>query len=346
MCGLGVRAVAINSETITAAKDEGRDLMDEVRRCRWSVSLWSPEKLTSSGADAVIRDETFRRNLALYGVDETHVVYIWGASFRAAYRQIGLVHKRLPKHVPLVAVTATLVPGAEQNGVCDTLGLRAGKFYFDRYSNERSNVRVVVRELTHGLGGDTFPDIAWVLDAGEKVVLYCKTIELAFRVALYLWSLCPAGPGRMKAVRLWYSLTSSTYNAETLDLFTNNPDTCAIVATVAFGLGMNQRNIWKVVNVGLQDSLSPIIQQDGRAGRDLETAAVGMTYVEASAIEEIRRAIQNEGTSKNSGKSTNGDKKDKLEVNLARYLRAHVTGLCLQATINGPQHFRLSPDVP
>ncbi|KAH7902761.1 P-loop containing nucleoside triphosphate hydrolase protein [Hygrophoropsis aurantiaca] len=212
--------------------------MDEVRRCRWSVSLWSPEKLTSSGADAVIRDETFRRNLALYGVDETHVVYIWGASFRAAYRQIGLVHKRLPKHVPLVAVTATLVPGAEQN------------------------------ELTHGLGGDTFPDIAWVLDAGEKVVLYCKTIELAFRVALYLWSLCPAGPARrMKAVRLWYSLTSSTYNAETLDLFTNDPDTCAIVATVAFGLGMNQRNIWKVVNVGLQDSLSPIIQQDGRAGR-------------------------------------------------------------------------------
>ncbi|KAH7903695.1 hypothetical protein BJ138DRAFT_1107456, partial [Hygrophoropsis aurantiaca] len=53
--------------------------------------------------------------------------------------------------------------------------------------------------------------------------------------------------------------------------------------------------------------------------------AVGMTYVEASAIEEIRRVIQNEGTSKNSGKSTNGDKKDKLEACVCKQLSTTYT---------------------
>ncbi|KAF9230789.1 P-loop containing nucleoside triphosphate hydrolase protein, partial [Melanogaster broomeanus] len=206
MTAMGLKAVAINSKMITTALDENRDLLDEVRRCEWNISLWSPEKLASQGADAVLRDETFRKNVVLYGVDEAHVVNAWGKSFRMAYRQTGLVHRRLPNHVPLVALSATIVPGTEQNAICESLGLRRGHFHFTRLSCERPNIHIVVHELMHSLVGDRFPDIAWVLDDGKKVVVYCKTIELVFRVVLYLWSQCPPGPERMKIVWIWYSL--------------------------------------------------------------------------------------------------------------------------------------------
>ncbi|KAH7902925.1 P-loop containing nucleoside triphosphate hydrolase protein, partial [Hygrophoropsis aurantiaca] len=371
MCALGIRAVSINMDTVRKAREEKRDLLDEIRRCKWSITIWSPEKLTSNDTEAVLRDEYFLSNIIMLGVDETHVLPVWEPAFRAAYRQIGLLHKRLPAHVPLVAVTATLVPGPDEIAVCRSLGLVPGHFHYSRHSCERLNIREVVRELTHGLSGSKFPDIAWVLDNGEKVLIYCQTIELGFRVAVYLWNLLPPGPQRLDIVRLWNSLTSNDYNNETLELFDNNPETRAIICTLAFGMGINRRNITKVINLGVPKSLNEDKQQKGRAGRDLESPAVGYTYVEPSVMKQIRGGTTrdivddiavdyraSEGvsganprtdvtmakkkTAKTKGKQVASSAalkplacQSKVEPNMARVLRAHVNGVCLNSTING-----------
>ncbi|KIK74080.1 hypothetical protein PAXRUDRAFT_29197, partial [Paxillus rubicundulus Ve08.2h10] len=201
MTAMGLKAVAINSETITAALDENRDLLDESR-------------------------------------------------------------------MPYVKAWACTVATSTSQGFC---------------ASDPISVLFLV--------GDRFPNIAWVLDDGKKVVVYCKTIELVFCVALYLWSQCPPGPERMKIVWVWYSLTCSKYNNKMLDLFTNHPGTKVIIATITFGMGMNLKNISEVINLGMPYSLSSDIQQKGWAGRDLKTAAVGYTYVEGSKVNVIRQAL-------------------------------------------------------
>ncbi|KDR68076.1 hypothetical protein GALMADRAFT_161187, partial [Galerina marginata CBS 339.88] len=129
---------------------------------------------------------------------------------------------------------------------------------------------------------------------GIKAVIFCKTIDLAFRVALYGWNIYPNGVRRLDNVRLWTSITSASYNVRTLDLFQNNEETSTIVATIAFSLGMNLRNITDSINLGLPSSLAALVQQNGRAGRDLSSAAQGWTYIEGSVLSNIRAELDQE----------------------------------------------------
>lgn len=134
--------------------------------------------------------------------------------------------------------------------------------------------------LTHGLGGYQFPDIAWVFKHGVKAVVYCQMIDLCFWVVYYGWNLYPESCHRLDNVRLWTAISLATYNSWTLELFKNNEDTSVIIATIAFGMGMNLRNISDSINLGLPTTYSGLIQQNGCAGQDLEIEARGWTYVE------------------------------------------------------------------
>ncbi|KAF9234428.1 P-loop containing nucleoside triphosphate hydrolase protein, partial [Melanogaster broomeanus] len=241
-----ISAVSVNADSIRHAWNEKRDLLDEIRRGKWSATIWSPEKLTARGMDEILQDPSFRKNLVCLAIDEVHVVNQWGHDFRQAYSQIGVIRKRIGHNVPILAATATLVEGPERNF------------------------------LTHTLTGCQFPDILWVLDHTERVIIYCTTIDLLFRVALYLWRNLPPGPERLEVVRVWNSLTSARYNGQTLELW-HVRKARIIVATVSFGLGINRSDIPTVINLGMPELLSLDLQQRGRAGRDLESATSGST---------------------------------------------------------------------
>jgi superfamily II DNA helicase RecQ len=148
-------------------------LLKEISECQWDIVLLSAERLVSPDVDAILRNEMFRENLILLGIDEAHVLVPWGKDFRKAYHQIFLLRRRLPAHAALIAVSATISPGPEFNSLCERLGLKAGKYHTIRESSERPNVRMIFKQLTHGLGGYQFPDIAWVFRRGVKAVVYC-----------------------------------------------------------------------------------------------------------------------------------------------------------------------------
>ncbi|KII85950.1 hypothetical protein PLICRDRAFT_64754, partial [Plicaturopsis crispa FD-325 SS-3] len=242
-----ISAVALNSATITAARRMGRDLHKEIRQCQYSVVLVSPERLTSQEFDPILRDEDFMKNWMVMGIDEVHVLVPWGRDFRKAYYRTYSVWKRAPSHTRLVTGTATLTPGND--------------------TSARPNVRTMIHELGHSLDGFNFPEILWAIEDGQKAVLYAVSIDLGFRLAIYLWHNMAPGAKRLVRVRIWNSLMSSEHNAETLRLFRDDPECCVIIATIAFGMGMNVRNIKTVGNVGLPTSYSAKKQQDGRAGR-------------------------------------------------------------------------------
>ncbi|RDB15446.1 hypothetical protein Hypma_004155 [Hypsizygus marmoreus] len=207
---------------------------------------------------------------------------------------------------------------------------------------------MVFVELTHGLGGYEFPDLAWVFERGVKAVVYCATIDLQFRFALYGWNRYPAGVRRLDNVQMWNSLTSSAYNQRTLELFKDNPDTSVIIATIAFGMGMNVRNITNSINLGLPDMLEVLMQQNGRAGRDLRTESRGWTYVEGSLLSSVRKAVELESAEKESSGTVVRPSRalakavsrattkriDELDPNLNRLLQCHVLQMCLIAETN------------
>jgi hypothetical protein len=116
-------------------------------------------------------------------------------------------------------------------------------------------------------------------------------LELGFHVAVYGWSLFEPGAKILEHIRLWNSLTSATYNNKTLELFHNNPNTSAIIASIAFGMGMNLQNIFHSINLGIPDSCDALIQQNGWAGRDLATNACGWTYIELAIIAAIGEGL-------------------------------------------------------
>ena len=86
----GIKAISLDAENLQAYGDTP-EVYAQLRRCEWQVIIVSPEWLVTPEFDRVIRNDQFRRNLALYVVDEAHVVATWGASFRRAYSDIGAV---------------------------------------------------------------------------------------------------------------------------------------------------------------------------------------------------------------------------------------------------------------
>ncbi|KAF8965632.1 ATP-dependent DNA helicase RecQ [Flammula alnicola] len=265
----GLTAVSLSAESLETAKSEGRDLLQEVRQ------------LASDEIDAIIRDEKFRANLILLGIDEVHILVPWGKDFHQAYHQTTILRKCLPDS------TALICPGV-------------------------------------------------------KAIVYCRTIDLGFRVALYGWRSYPPECRRLENVRLWTSVTSAKYNTRTLELFTDNNNTSGIVASVAFGMGMNLRNVTDVVNVGLPSSYSGLIQQNGHPGRNLSMEARAWTYIEPSIISAIKDDIENNDSDSDSDelpvKTKTTVRKatglDALDSGLRKMGRAFIRGFCLIANSN------------
>lgn len=284
MAEYGLKAIALHSETV---RKRGPRIYEEICRGDWPVVLLSPERLASPEVNRIIRDDQFLDKLVILGIDELQTLLSWGKEFRKAYLQIGVLRKRLQPHTVCIGVTGTLPDGPAVTEIAKALSLSPGQYKLHRETNERPNVRVVMQELSRPLTGYEFPDLHWIVQGKSKVIVFCASIDLCFRVAVYLWSHLPPDR-RLHRIRLWCSLTSEDHNARTLELYRDDPDCIAIVATVAFAMGMNLRNVEQVVNLGLPDSLDMWVQKELRAGRDMVSPAVSRTYVERAVIDAVR----------------------------------------------------------
>ncbi len=288
-----------------------------------SILLLSPEQLASPGFEGLLQHGVFKQRLCAMGVDEIHLLYSWGQLFRQAFRQLGFVRARMSSWVRLVGTTATLLSGHPQDTVLRFMGLRQGEFHLIRRSNLRRNVRTIFRVLTCGVGGWSFPDLKWIVHSGRKTVIHCSTIALGFRLALYLWHLCPPSPDRRIRIRLYNALNWPSYNTETRDLMRNDPNAQIIIATATFMVGIDLPNIADVVILGNLVSADEHIQWEGRAGRDprVVTDARCITYVTSQAL--LAARALSAGESVRGTKSTGGKPAPvQMEVSMARLLCA------------------------
>ncbi|MBF0093183.1 MAG: DNA helicase RecQ [Alphaproteobacteria bacterium] len=284
---LGVRAAALNS---MLGPGEAVEIERRMRGGELDLVYVAPERLAADG----FLTQLERCRLALFAVDEAHCVSQWGHDFRPEYLQIARLFERFPG-VPRIALTAT-ADGPTQRDIVERLNLGRARVFvsgFDRpniryrVEPKRSSARtqlLAFLEAEHGgaKGGDA--GIVYCLSRG-------KTEEIADWLRRQGFNALPYHAGLDKRVRAAHQ-----------DRFLKE-DGIVMVATIAFGMGIDKPDVRFVAHLDLPKSMESYYQETGRAGRDglpsnawmaygLEDVAKLRHFMDASTAPERQKQIE------------------------------------------------------
>jgi DNA topoisomerase-3 len=220
----------------------------------------APERLSVRGFPEMLA----KRDLALIAVDEAHCISQWGHDFRPDYRLLG---ERLPllRPAPVVALTATATPEV-QDDVVEQLGIPAARRFIRGFRRENLAVEAVALEPSarHGAVSALLAD-----PARRPAIVYAPSRRETEELATLLAEQMPAAEYHAGMTGTSRDDVQSRFSSGELDV---------IVATIAFGMGIDKPDIRTVVHTGLPGSLEGYYQEIGRAGRDGEPARAVLLY--------------------------------------------------------------------
>ena len=254
-----------------------RGVEEDALAGRYRLVYITPEKLVSSGfLDAVERLHRNGRVLML-AVDEAHCVSEWGHDFRPSFMQLGRFRAQIPG-VPICALTATAVPRVRDD-ILAVLGLR--NTLSDISSFDRPNLAISARPKSGGssVGSNLEFLIAQLGGAGSVVattgstIVYVPTTKGVEELARALQSRVPRGV----VVKMYHGKMDNYARKESHMAFLSG-SAAIIVATVAFGMGIDKPDIRRIVHWGAPKTVEEYYQQIGRAGRDGLPAKCDLLY--------------------------------------------------------------------
>ncbi|MCJ9429433.1 DNA helicase RecQ [Kordiimonas marina] len=270
---LGVRAAAINSAM------EFADLVaaeNALRAGELDLVYVAPERLLTDRFLALLDDI----KVALFAIDEAHCVSQWGHDFRPEYRQLELLATRYPA-IPRLALTATADEPTRQD-IVERLGLSPDDVFIAGF--DRPNIRYLIAPKEQARK----QVLSFIQNghAGEAGIVYCLSRQAVEETSAWLneqgiMSL-PYHAGLDRAIR-----------AGNQDRFLKE-DAIVMVATIAFGMGIDKPDVRFVVHMDLPKSLEAYYQETGRAGRDGLPAEVFLVYG-AKDMAKIRQFTENSG---------------------------------------------------
>jgi ATP-dependent DNA helicase RecQ len=257
---VGLRATFLNS---TLDPDERRRRVQALAAGEYELCYAAPE-----GIEASVGHVLGRLDLKLIAVDEAHCISHWGHDFRPAYRNLAGLKRRFGG-VPVLALTATATPGVtddiiEQLGMVEPARFR-GSFF-------RPNLRISTYRKGEPNDGDTDrgtrrapPVRDGILRlvrarAGQSGIVYCLSRKSAESTAAFL------SEHGVRAAVYHAGLEASARNAAQEDFRRDRVD--VVVATVAFGMGIDKSNVRYVIHRDMPRSIEGYYQEIGRAGRD------------------------------------------------------------------------------
>ena len=266
---LGARAAFLNS---TLAQREAAAVESAMRRGELDLVYISPERLLTERCQRLL-DECA---IALFAVDEAHCVSQWGHDFRPEYGQLTLLRERWPQ-VPRIALTATAdVPTRQE--IVERLLVDARVFVA---SFDRPNIRYRIvekrepREQLLRFIAEEHP--------GQAGIVYCLARSTVEEVADFL-------VGHGIAAAPYHAGMAAEARAENQRRFKAD-DGQVIVATIAFGMGIDKPDVRFVAHLDMPKSIEGYFQETGRAGRDGGPADAWMTYGLADVVQQ-RRLIE------------------------------------------------------
>ena len=242
----GIPAACINSAT---APEESRQVARQIQHGQLKLLYVAPERI----ALPRFRKFLLGLKLSLIAIDEAHCISEWGHDFRPDYRNLQSLRADFPD-VPLIALTATATEKVRQD-IADVLRLKDAKRFSASFN--RPNLTYRVRRK-----GSEFEELIELLSGIEtgSAIIYCfsrkGTENLASKLTDRGVSALPYHAGLENSVR-----------QETQDKFLRG-EVRAIVATIAFGMGIDKPDIRLVVHYDLPKTVEGYYQETGRAGRD------------------------------------------------------------------------------
>lgn len=234
--------------------------------------------------------------------------------------QIGWVRARFPD-VTMVALTATLRGGKYIAAVCRFLGFPHGQFHLIRRSNARPDIQIILRTMKSGMGGRKFPELDWILAEKKKTLIFARTIHLGWRIFTYLCTRFPPGTSDAnKRIRLYNSLNSAEFNAETREFMENNPSCVIVIGTDTMSVGVDLSCIQDVVVVGEPEDIDDLMQKFGRIrpNKDRIGGARGILYLGEGALESAKQIVEAR-TADDKGKLKKGDT---MDISIAEWVLA------------------------
>ena len=253
----GVRAACLNS---TLAYGEALDVEARLRAGAVDVLYAAPERLLGERTLALL-DEV---ELALFAIDEAHCVSQWGHDFRPEYLQLSVLHERFPA-VPRIALTATADEPTRRE-IRERLDLRGARVFIAGFDRPNIRYRVVPKRNPR-------EQLARLLDTEHRHdagIVYCLSRRRVEETADWLRD-------RGVDARPYHAGLGARQREEAQDAFVRG-EGVVIVATIAFGMGIDKPDVRFVAHLDLPKSLEAYYQETGRAGRDGLAATAWMTY--------------------------------------------------------------------
>jgi ATP-dependent DNA helicase RecQ len=267
---LGVRAAFLNS---TLDAEEAHATLKALRAGGLDLLYMAPERLAS----ARTLETLGQCRLALFAIDEAHCVSQWGHDFRPEYLQLSVLHERFPS-VPRIALTATADPQTRAE-IVRRLALEEARVFISSF--DRPNIRYSIVDKA-----DAREQLLRFLreeHPGEAGIVYCLTRNKVDETAAWL-----AAAG-VKALP-YHAGMAADERAAHQGRF-QREDGLVIVATIAFGMGIDKPDVRFVAHLDLPKSIEGYYQETGRAGRDGLPADAWMTYGLADVVQ-LRRMIE------------------------------------------------------
>ena len=258
---LGVRAAFLNSTLDAAgAASVERDFLDGTL----DLLYVAPERLLTPRFLSLLDRAHDGPGIALFAIDEAHCVSQWGHDFRPEYRQLTVLHERWPG-VPRIALTATAdAPTREE--IAERLGLQDARRFTSSF--DRPNIRYTVVQKD-GAGTRSLLDFL-ARHRGQSGIVYAFSRRRVESVAEQLQQ---AGIDALP----YHAGMEAQVRAEHQRRFLQG-DGVVVVATIAFGMGIDKPDVRFVAHVDLPKSIEGYYQETGRAGRDGDPAEAWMCH--------------------------------------------------------------------
>lgn len=264
----GIQAAAIYSGQ---TRDEILKHLDNSIFGAYKLLYVSPERLGTE----IFQNKVKRMKVSFITVDEAHCISQWGYDFRPSYLQISQIRQLLPE-VPVLALTATATP-AVVDDICAQLHFREGQKRVFRMSFARRNLYYVVRKTQ-----DKETELFHILrNIKGAAIVYTRSRKGTSEVAEKL---------RQEGfTALHYHAGLSDIDKDVRQKAWQNDEVRIMVATNAFGMGIDKPDVRVVVHMDLPDSVEAYFQEAGRGGRDGKPAYAVLLYNRSDHGKMLRR---------------------------------------------------------
>ncbi len=256
MLQLGVKAAFLNSSMDAAA---ARQVERQLLGAELDLLYVAPERLLMPRFLEMLE----RIRIALFAIDEAHCVSQWGHDFRPEYRALTILHGRFPD-VPRIALTAT-ADAPTRREIIERLALQDARQFVSSF--DRPNIRYRVTEKT-----DARRQLLAFLDEhrDEAGIIYCLSRKKVEATAEWL-------NARGQTALPYHAGMDATQRVINQKRFLNE-DGLIVVATIAFGMGIDKPDVRFVAHLDLPKSIESYYQETGRAGRDGLQAEAWLAY--------------------------------------------------------------------